>query len=190
MNGEPLKVPPVGENLKRERTQRHLSMGALAELSGISKAMLSQIESGRVNPTLVTLWKASQALGIDIGLLIGGAAKKPERFSLLSAARQATIVDESGGTEFRLLTAPGMHPGLEMYLVTMKPGAVHRSDPHAAGCEEFILVVKGRIRVTAGSRTAELNEGDFLAYQGDLPHKLENLESGEAVCHMTDLTVG
>lgn len=190
MNEEPLKVPPVGANLKHERTQRHLSLGALAELSGISKAMLSQIESGRVNPTLVTLWKASQALGVDIGLLIGGSAKKPERFSFLASGRQASIVDEPGKTEFRLLTAPGMHPGLEMYLVTMKPGAVHRSEPHAAGCEEFVLVIKGRVRVTAGSRSAELAGGDFLAYQGDLAHSLENLDDGETVLHMTDLTAG
>jgi len=186
MNSE---IPPVGENLKRERTARHLSMGALAESSGISKAMLSQIESGRVNPTLVTLWKAAQALEVDIGLLVGGKAKKPEHFSFLGAGQQAVIADETGGTEFKLLTAPELHKGLEMYYVTMHPGAVHSSEPHAAGCGEFVLVVKGRVRVTAGSHTAELGEGDFLAYQGDLPHRLENLDDGETVLHMTDLSL-
>lgn len=189
MNDDFQEVPPIGENLKRERTARHLSLGALAETSGISKAMLSQIESGRVNPTLVTLWKAAQALQVDINLLIGGKAKKPEHFSFLGARQQAVIADETGGTEFKLLTAPEMHKELEMYYVTMRPGAVHRSEPHAAGCGEFILVVKGRVRVTAGSRTAELGEGDFLAYQGDLPHQLENLSDGETVFHMTDLTL-
>ncbi len=189
MNNDLQEVPPIGENLKRERTARHLSLGALAETSGISKAMLSQIESGRVNPTLVTLWKAAQALQVDINLLIGGKAKKPEHFSFLGAKQQAVIADETGKTEFKLLTAPEMHKELEMYYVTMRPGAVHRSEPHAAGCGEFILVVKGRVRVTAGSRTAELGEGDFLAYQGDLPHQLENLGDGETVLHMTDLTL-
>ena len=65
-------IPPVGKNLKKERLARHLSLGALSEASGISKAMLSQIESGRVNPTLVTLWKAAHALGVELSVLIDG----------------------------------------------------------------------------------------------------------------------
>ena len=182
-----LDIPPVGKNLKKERLARHLSLGALAESSGISKAMLSQIESGRVNPTLVTLWKAAHALGVDLTVLIDGKSKKPERFTFIPASRLMCIAYDEGKVEFKILTAPGIPDRLEMYFVTLSPGAKHYSEPHPAGCEEYVLVTRGKIRVTSGENTAELAAGDFLAYQGDLPHSLENIGPETAEIHMTDL---
>jgi len=188
MNDSNIKIPPVGENLKRERMARHLSLGALAETSGISKAMLSQIESGRVNPTLVTLWKAAHALSIDISILIDGQRKKPERFHLITSDQQACICSENGNTEFKILTAPGLPNELELYLIHLRPGSIHRSEPHEHGCGEYVLVTKGKIRVTCGSNSADLDTGDFLAYQGDLPHTLENIGAETAELQMTDFT--
>ena len=182
-----LDIPPVGKNLKKERMARHLSLGALAEASGISKAMLSQIESGRVNPTLVTLWKAAHALGVDLSVLIDGKSKKPERFTFIPASRLMSIAYDEGNVEFKILTAPGIPDSLEMYLVKLSGGAKHHSEPHPAGCEEYVLVTKGKVRVTSGTNTADLGPGDFLAYQGDLPHSLENIGSEPAEIHMTDL---
>ena len=182
-----LDIPPVGKNLKKERLSRHLSLGALAEASGISKAMLSQIESGRVNPTLVTLWKAAHALGVDLTVLIDGKSKKPERFTFIPASRLMSISYDEGNVEFKILTAPGVPDRLEMYLVKLAGGAKHYSEPHPVGCEEYVLVTKGKVRVTSGGNSAELETGDFLAYQGDLPHSLENIGDEPAEIHMTDL---
>ncbi len=180
-------IPPVGTNLKRERLARHLSLGALSEASGISKAMLSQIESGRVNPTLVTLWKAAHALGVELAVLIDGKSKKPERFTLIPASRLMSIAYDDGKVEFKILTAPGIPDRLEMYAAKLAPGAKHHSEPHPAGCEEYVLVTRGQVRITSGENTADLKQGDFLAYRGDLPHSLENTGSCEAELHMTDL---
>lgn len=183
-------IPPVGKNLKKERLARHLSLGALSEASGISKAMLSQIESGRVNPTLVTLWKAAHALGVELSVLIDGKCKKPERFTYVPASRLMSIGYDEGTVEFKILTAPGVPDRLEMYLVKMQPGARHHSDPHPAGCEEYVLVTRGKVRVSSGENTVELIAGDFLAYQGDLPHSLENTGTEPAELHMTDIAAG
>jgi quercetin dioxygenase-like cupin family protein len=149
--------------------------------------MLSQIESGRVNPTLVTLWKAAHALGVDLAILIDGKSKKPERFTFIPATRLMSIAYDEGKVEFKILTAPGIPDRLEMYFVSIAPGAKHYSEPHPSGCEEYVLVTKGKVLVTSGENTAELSPGDFLAYQGDLPHSLENIGEEPAEIHMTDL---
>ncbi|MBR7104522.1 MAG: helix-turn-helix transcriptional regulator [Lentisphaeria bacterium] len=182
-----LDIPPVGKNLKKERLARHLSLGALSEASGISKAMLSQIESGRVNPTLVTLWKAAHALGVELAVLIDGKNKKPEHFTFIPGSRLMSIAYDEGKVIFKILTAPGIPDRLEMYHVSILPGARHHSEPHPSGCEEYVLVTRGQVRVTSGDNTAELGPGDFLAYQGDLPHSLENIGPETAELHMTDL---
>jgi len=182
-----MDIPPVGENLKRERMARQLSLGELGKLSGISKAMLSQIESGRVNPTLVTLWKAANALGVDLNALISGKKEEPEYFCRLTSEQQACIVSPDGKTIFKILSAPGFPDHLEMYHVTLEPGALHRSEPHGAGCREFVLVLSGKVTVTSGGSAAELGAGDFLAYRGDQLHTLENRGPERAELHLTDL---
>ena len=54
----------IAENLKRLRTERGLSLGRLAELSGVSKVMLSQVEKGESSPTINTLWKIATGLQV------------------------------------------------------------------------------------------------------------------------------
>jgi len=90
--------------------------------------------------------------------------------------------------EFKILTAPELPAGLEMYHVLAAPGAVHLSEPHGEGCREFVLVVKGTIRITNGEHSAVLNAGDFLAYDGALPHSLENCGKKPAELHMIDFS--
>lgn len=182
--------PPVGEYLKHFRTGRKLSLGELAKSSTISKTMLSQIESGKVNPTLVTLWKIAGALGVDISELIHGTGGQREFFYRLGASEQACIAAADGQVTFRILTAPGLPDHLEMYRVELAPGAEHRSEAHSRGCRELVLVESGTVRVTAGEREAVLQAGDFLAYRGDQVHTLENTGAVPARLHMTDLNPG
>ena len=186
INDSGFDIPPVGENLKRERMAKHLSLGELSKQSGISKAMLSQIESGRVNPTLVTLWKTAHALNIDVSILIEGKKTKQEFFCKSTPDQQAKIQSDDGLINFMILSAPGLPNALEMYHLKLKPGAKHSSEPHADGCREFVLVHSGKIRITNGTNQAKLSAGDFLAYQGDLPHSIENIGKADADVHMTD----
>ena len=187
VNKKAEKVPPVGQNLKQERIKHHLSLGELAAASGISKAMLSQIESGKVNPTLVTIWKIANALSVDIAVLIKGE-EKADYFHRLSDEQQAEILSDDGKVLFKILTAPSMPEGLEMYHITVEPGAIHVSEPHSSGCKEFVFVFKGSVTVTNGEHRLVLNQGDFLAYDGGLPHSIENHTKKSAELHMTDFS--
>ena len=57
--------PAIGVNVKRQRLDQKMSLDKLAEASGVSKAMLSQVESAKVNPTIATMWKIAHALKVD-----------------------------------------------------------------------------------------------------------------------------
>ena len=84
----------------------------------------------------------------------------------------------------RVLTPLSLVEDLEMYLLTFAKGGALRSNAHFPHTEEFLTVIRGKIRVVVGDRTAELEEGDFIRYQCDVDHDIENVGDGEAIVHM------
>ena len=71
-----------------------------------------------------------------------------------------------------------------MYLLTFAEGGTLRSAPHFPGTEEFLTVISGSVRVSAGENLEELSEGDFVSYHCDIEHGIENLGDGQAVVHL------
>ena len=174
MNDIP-ELSAIGKNLYRERKRQQLSMTDLAAASGISKAMLSQIESNKVNPTVATLWKIAQALHIDIESLISGEKPNKKRFEVIRRENIITFATDHCGTAFQVLTPPTMAEDLELYRMILKPGCKHISQPHTCGTEEFLNLLSGEIKVTAGENSAILAPGDFIIVQSDIEHCIENL---------------
>lgn len=168
------ELPAVGVNVRAERRKQQLSQEALAAASGVSKAMLSQIESGKVNPTVATLWKIAHALGVEFEILLYGGAQRGKRFEFYPADRITTLKMDGSQTVFRVLSPIRMAENLELYLVTLHPGALHRSQPHEEGSEEFLTMLSGEVEVAAGDQRAILRKGDFLSYQSDVEHSLRN----------------
>ncbi len=177
-------LPAVGKNMHKERRRQQLSLEALAAGSGVSKAMLSQIESGKVNPTVATLWKIAHALGVEFETLLQGEGGRAKRFELNSAERITSFTTDRSGTVFRVLSPIRMAEDLEMYLVTLQPGAEHRSQPHQDGSEEFLTMLSGEVKVTAGRNQAVLRKGDFLSYQSDVEHSISNTSGQPAELYM------
>ena len=177
-------LPAVGMNMHKERRRQRLSLDSLAVASGVSKAMLSQIESGKVNPTVATLWKIAHALGVEFESLLQGEGGRAKRFDLNPAERITSFTTDHSGTVFRVLSPIRMAEDLEMYLVTLQPGAEHRSQPHQAGTEEFLTMLSGEAEVSAGKNHAVLHQGDFLTYQSDVEHTLANHSDRPAELYM------
>lgn len=182
-----LDAPPaIGANLRKERKQRHLSMDALALASGVSKAMLSQIESDKVNPTIGTVWKIANALDIGLETLLQCKQEEQKKFEVLREQEINTLVTDSSGVRFRVLSPVSLADDLELYLMELNPGSVHSSRPHTALTEEYLTILKGTVRLTVGTRTEELHVGDVAIYQSDVPHQLANPSETEiAALHMT-----
>jgi len=183
-NAETPGLPAIGANLHRERKRQQLSLDELSETSQVSKAMLSQIETGKVNPTVAVLWKIIQALGIDFEVLLQSGSEDKRRFEVNRGHQITSLITQSSGTLFRVISPVSMANELEFYHVTQEPGCTHHSAGHLPGTEELIAVLKGRINVKAGNNEAELQKGDFLAFEADLPHSISTTSTGKSEFQM------
>lgn len=176
--------PLIGANIKNRRQEKGYTLNVLSERSGVSKAMLSQIESEKVNPTVATVWKIARGLDVDINELLAGSSGPVRRFHL-TRENDITVLDtDEEGLHMKVLTPVSMAEDLEMYLLTFSPGGALRSNPHFPRTEEFLTVFEGRIKVTAGDKSGELGAGDFIRYQCDVDHDIENIGDRSAVVHM------
>ena len=103
-------APQIGPTLRRHRKSRGLTLEDLAELSGVSKSMLSQIERGQANPTLAVLWSLTRALKLDFADLLEGAGARhldDEAIEVTSDAHTPQIRSADGLCRLRILSPPG-----------------------------------------------------------------------------------
>ncbi len=168
----------LARNLRALRKARGLSLEALSGASGVSRAALSQIETGKTNPSIGAVWKIATALGVPFGALVGEDHREVE---VLRRAHAPRLRSADGGLESRALVRAGALPTVEAYALTLAPGARHAADAHAPGTREFLVVIEGRVRLHVGGRTYELGPGDSVSFAADLPHVYENpgLEAAE-----------
>src|SRR5574344_2842579 len=111
------ELTDLGENLRKERRHRQLSLAELSAASGISKAMLSQIESDKVNPTIATLWKISYALQVELDVLISGKGRAKKKFEVLRREDLPSLSPGRDGASFTVLSPAAMAEDLEFYHV-------------------------------------------------------------------------
>lgn len=170
----------VADALRTFRRDRHLSLDDLSTRSGVSRAALSQIEGGRTNPTLAVLWKVAVGLEIPFHDLLGSSAEQSVR--VLRAGDALPLRSTDGRTESRLLSPGGAGSETEVYELKLVPKAVHRSDPHAQGTRETLIVLTGALRLGAGSETHDLAVGDSVYFRADVAHFYENRSTHETRC--------
>ena len=178
------EFPLVGDNLKHERRKQHLTLDALSLASGVSKAMLSQIEANKVNPTIGTLWKIVHALKIDFDALLRGEHTQSKMFNVTRAENITTLKTSQYDAAFRVLSPLNMADCLELHMLSVPPGCIHESQAHIPGTEEYITVLSGTVTITAGENRAQLASGDVIAYQSDIAHSIENSSSTPAELYM------
>ncbi|MFA6844104.1 MAG: XRE family transcriptional regulator [Sphaerochaetaceae bacterium] len=177
--------PKIGKNIARIRTAKKLTLNVLSERSGVSKAMLSQIESEKVNPTVATVWKIARGLNVELNELLDTIAEPKRLFNVNPAENgNAKVETIENGVTIHVLTSLNMAEDLEMYLCSFEPHTALHSEPHYAGTQEFLTIIKGNVKVTVGENTAELKKGDFIVYHCDVNHSIENNSNQPAVVHM------
>jgi transcriptional regulator with XRE-family HTH domain len=163
----------VGQNLKRLRRRQGYSLERLAKLSGVSRAMLGQIETGRSVPTVGLLAKIAVALDVSIpGLLTSQDSVETE---VLRPSKTHAIVSNEGKFVARALFPLGGERRVEFYEVTIQPGHREENKPRAAGTRENLVVEEGSIEVIVGrERPVLLRGGDALLFAADQPHVYRN----------------
>jgi transcriptional regulator with XRE-family HTH domain len=170
----------VADGLRRYRADRRLSLDELSARSGVSRAALSQIEGGRTNPTLSVLWKIAVGLEIQFHDLLGTSSD--EAVLTLRAGDTPPLRSADGRVESRLLSPGGASTDTEVYELRLVPKAVLRSDPHARGTTETVVVLSGSLRLLVGSAEYDLGTGDSAFFRADVTHAYENRSSRETRC--------
>lgn len=146
----------------------------------MSRAALSQVEGGRTNPTLAVLWKIAVGLEIPFHDLLGPGSN--QSVLVLRAGDTPPLRSADGRTESRLLSPGGSSGDNEVYELKLLPKAVHRSDPHAQGTAETLVVLTGALELGVGDAKYELGAGDSVYFRADVPHYYANRSSREARC--------
>jgi transcriptional regulator with XRE-family HTH domain len=170
----------VAENLRQRRKARSMSLDDLARASGVSRAALSQIETCKSNPTVGVLWKIAVGLGIPFAELIGAPRSGA---AVLRRADSQLLRSSDGRFESRPLTPAGASPLVELYELRMSARSTHRSEAHAQGTHEVVVVLTGQLRLHVDQEVYELAAGDSIAFAADRPHAYENPAGAEARYH-------
>ncbi|WP_206830883.1 helix-turn-helix domain-containing protein [Alicyclobacillus fructus] len=162
----------LAANLKQLREQQQSSISELERRSGVGKATISSLESGKGNPTIETLWALAKALNVSFGALI--SASSSEASSVVRSEEGAKISGTAGYT--RLIDRLSCEGSLEIYEMVLVPGEQRIADPHPEGVMEHLLVVQGRLKAGPDKEPVLLETGDYISFRGDLPHVYSAIE--------------
>jgi transcriptional regulator with XRE-family HTH domain len=171
-NVSPDLTPIVGANLRRLRTKRGLSLERMARASGVSRAMLGQIELGHSTPTINVLWKISTALGLPFSALI--AEPGVTRPTVLRAAVARVLTSHDGAFVSRALFPFDQPREVEFYELRLGPASVEKADPHPPGTKENLVVVDGTLEMVIAGERHRLATGDAILFGADVPHEYWN----------------
>jgi transcriptional regulator with XRE-family HTH domain len=171
--------PVVGANLRRLRTDRGLSLEKLAQLSGVSRAMLGQIELAQSAPTINVLWKIARALDVTFSALISGPRGGETVVIRANEARRLSSKD--GSFVSRALFPLGEARRVEFYELRLAPYGVERADPHAPGTVENLAVSQGSVEIELPTQRHSLGTGDAIQFEASTPHVYRNPASQPAV---------
>ncbi|MDX8354519.1 XRE family transcriptional regulator [Cognatiyoonia sp. IB215182] len=172
----------LAARLKEERKSKGLSLDALANLSGVSRSMLSQVERGESSPTIASLWNLTKALNVDFATLLDedSEPQHPIR-EIVRGDTTPQIYNRAAGCSIRILSSASDVGGTEIYDITFQPDAALESAPHKTGTVEHLTVLEGRMTVRSGDETAEVSEGDTIRYAADLDHAIHALVAARAL---------
>lgn len=175
-------APIVGANLRRLRTRRGLSLERLAQLSGVSRAMLGQIELGQSAPTINVLWKIARALEVTFSALISSRTQAGALVLRSSEAKLLTSADRRFSS--RALFPFDEPRRVEFYELRLAAGAVEDADAHPPGTTENLVVTAGTVEIDAGGDTHRLGAGDSILFEADTRHAYKNPGQTEAVMYL------
>ena len=172
----------LGGTIQGRRGALGLTLEELAERSGVSRAMLSEIERGAKNPTIRVVVQVAAALGCTVSELLGEQPPAvADRVTLVRREDRQALVDPRTGVERHSLAPASPRHGAEVIWYAVPPGSgTGPFPPHRRGVLEHITVVRGELRCRLADRDLELREGDSVSFPADVEHEFWNRAAGPA----------
>jgi len=175
----------IASAISRERNKVGLSLSALAAKAGLSKSTLSQLEAGKGNPSIETLWALATALEIPFSFL----------FEITTSHSQIIRAQEglelsSDSSEFSTVLLAKCPPMIrrDLYRVSLLQGLARRAEPHPQGTVEHAFVCSGSVRLGPSGGAENINTGDYFRYPADVPHSYEALSETATILLIMEST--
>lgn len=179
----------ISERLKQFRTDLGLTMKRLADAADVSESYISQLEKGTANPSLGTLKKIAEALGVNIVAFFSVEEGEQDVVCRLDDRRE--IVYPGGKIRAQLMVSKLNNKAIEPLYTIIEPGG-DTLNPyiHAKGGEEFGVLIKGELLLTVDGVKYHLKAGDSFYFRSDRPHRWANpgTETTEVVWVITPPT--
>ena len=171
----------IAHNLKRLREERRLSLDKTADITGVSKSMLGQIERGESNPTVTTIKKISTGLKVSVTSLISPPGSEA---IVVRGAEIEPLVEEEVG--YRVYPVFPFEDGrdFEIYSAEFDPGCLIHAVAHSEKTEEFVTVFEGEMTVLINENRYTAGKGDSIRFRADKPHVYQNTGIGMAYVSM------
>ena len=172
----------ISKTLKSLRSERNWSLDKAAEKTGVSKAMLGQIERGESSPTIATLWKIASGFQTSFSSFIEDLPPH-----LQEPTHRAGVTQHLHPFDAKIRVMP-LFPfdkqlNFELFVIELLPSCEHLSPPHAAGVIEHVVVIQGKIEVFVNNVWHSLNKGEGFRFNANQPHGYRNLMPEPATFH-------
>ena len=162
----------VGDLLREARARQGLSVRALAARAGCSPSFISQVENGQTSPSISSLERLVQALGLTLGDFFR-AARPPA--TVVRSHERAPVTTVWSQAQIEALGPGGVGQALEPVMIILAPGGQSGSQPYAHGGEVFALVFEGDVLLTLGESVQHLVRGDAATFPAETAHHWENM---------------
>ncbi|RKN45097.1 helix-turn-helix domain-containing protein [Streptomyces hoynatensis] len=177
-----LSMAELGARIRAERQARGWALERLAEASGVSRSMVSEVERGTKTPSVLVLDGLATALGTSIARLLDDPVR-PE-VVVLPGDRQRVVRDPAGW-ERRILSPALPDVEFEFMRTTLGPGVdAGEFAPHAPGSHEYVAVEQGSLRLTVDGVPHRLAAGDAAYFPGNRRHAFANDSAGACVYYL------
>lgn len=168
----------IGNKLREIRTKRNLSLDEVTKLTGVSKAMLGQIERGQSNPTVSTLWKIATGLKVSFSLFV---EDNQEDLHIICQNDISPIIEDNNKMRLYSIFPFDANKGFEIFTIELEENCNHISSSHNQGVEEYIIVTEGEIEINIDDKKFILKKGNSIRFMANKPHAYKNINKGISI---------
>jgi len=178
-----LQAYGIGERMRALRLRKKMGLVQLGQHTGLSPALLSKIERGKMFPTLPTLLRVALVFSVGLDHFFGGGQKRPA-LAVVRASDRLSFPNRAGARQpayrFECLDYPVTERLLNAYLAEFPAAGAEEAEPHQHGGAEIVFVVSGSLAVTVGSDEHVLHQGDSIYFDPSPAHGYRRI--GKKTC--------
>lgn len=167
----------IGENIRRLRNNRQMTLQDLADVSNVSKSMLGQIERGEANPTISSIWRVANGLKVSFATLIS----MPKAVEGVIDKADVTVLRSDDGLLENIPFFPfSPDRNFEMFSISLGVGGFLDGSDHPPMTQEYIIVFSGVLTVEIDGQSHHIGRQQAYQFLADIPHRYINIGEEEA----------